>query len=224
MFRKEIPYEYQGKKIWYAISIIGLALSIDDRRIAIIAEDITDKKQYQQILVENEEKLRSITHNISGIVFRYNIRKSIHEFFNDNLKKITGYRADEIVSHNNLPFYSIIHPDDTQYVIPKMQESIKTGKEYSIQYKVIKKNGSIIHVNEQGRVILGHDGKPEYIDGIIFEISDIIETAARYRRLFESAPIAIVEDNFSDLYTFFEMLKEQGISDIKLLFSDAHKL
>lgn len=218
VFRREIPYEYQGKKIWYAISIVGLALSLDDLRIAIIAEDITDKKQYQQKLVVNEEKLRSITHNIPGIVFRYNIRNNTHEFFNDNLEKITGYRADEIVSHDNLPFYSITHPDDAQYVIPKLLESIKTGNEYTIQYKIIKKDVSIIHVYEQGRIIPGLDGKPEYIDGIIFEISDIIETAARHRSLFESAPIAIVEDDFSELYTFFSMLKEQGISDLHTFF------
>jgi PAS domain S-box-containing protein len=218
VYRTEIPYEYLGKKLWYAISIIGLSLSLNDRKIAIIAEDITEKKLFQQKTIDSEEMLRSITHNIPGIVFRYNIRTKVHEFFNDNLEKLTGYSLKEITSHHNIPFYSIIHSDDIHNIEPIISESIKTGNEYNIQYKIIKKDRAIIHAHEQGRVIFNQAGNPEYIDGIIYECSEIIEIAARYRNLFQSAPIAIVEDNFSQFYSYVEKLRKTGVSDFNNYF------
>jgi len=221
VYRTEIYYTYHDTGFWYAVSIIGLALSPQERKIAIIAEDITDKKQYQQKIIENEEKLRSITQNIPGIVFRYNIRHNIHEIFNDNLERITGYTTHDITSHYNLPFYSVIHPDDIPGILPVMLESVRRGSDYTLQYRIFTKDKRLIHVYEQGRVIHDHEGQAEYIDGVIFDISDIVLNASRYKNLFDSAPIALVEDDFSEFYTFISHLKKKGISDFQMYF-DTH--
>lgn len=50
---------------------------------------------------------------------------------------------------------------------------------------------------------------------------DLLESERRYRRVFENSPISIWEEDFSEIRTFFDLLKKEGVTDIEQ-YLDAH--
>lgn len=52
------------------------------------------------------------------------------------------------------------------------------------------------------------------------EIAERIQSEARYRRLFEDAPIALWEEDFSATKTYLEQLRTQGITDFERYFDE----
>lgn len=61
---------------------------------------------------------------------------------------------------------SAIHPDDRDYAISALQETLETGKDYYIRKRLLTKNGGIKHVISRADVIKNDAGKPVKLVGV----------------------------------------------------------
>lgn len=230
VYREVIPYIRNGQESWYAISIIGISLSVNSQLIAIIAEDVTETRKIQAKLKENEEKLRSFTTNIPGITYRYTLTARKTEFFNDNLQKMTGYHEQEITTKDHVALHSLVIPEDVEGITASIASALLSGEGYSAQYRIRRKDGVCIHLQEQGSPYKGEDGGIRWIDGVIFDITPAkeieeknIRLEKRYHSLFKSVPVAICEDDFSQFRMYIEEMRRAGIVDFKEYFEQNPK-
>jgi signal transduction histidine kinase len=65
---------------------------------------------------------------------------------------------------------SLIHPDDRDRVERDVWEAIDAGRQFELEYRVLTASGDERGVLERGCAVRGHDR--EWLDGIIFDISD----------------------------------------------------
>lgn len=59
-----------------------------------------------------------------------------------------------------------VHPDDRDYAISALQETLETGKEYYIRKRLLTKSGGVKHVISRADVIKDEEGRPVKLVGV----------------------------------------------------------
>ena len=83
-------------------------------------------------------------------------------------------------------FFASIHPDDLPSARAAIDESLRTGAPYATEYRLRKRDGSVIWVTAQGRPAFDDEGRPTRFPGITFDITS-------RRRAEEDARAAVTE-------------------------------
>lgn len=139
-------------------------------------------------IYESEEKFKLIANNIPGTVYLSNYdEKASKVFLNDEIEKLTGYSKTEFLE-NNLSFLSLIHPDEKEKIIGQQINDLGLGKPIHSTYRIKKKSGEYIWVEEFGDAIK-KDDNINYIGGIYFDITNQkeAEDAIKAKELAEAA-------------------------------------
>jgi PAS domain S-box-containing protein len=121
-------------------------------------------------LRDRETSFRVLSENLPGIVYRFSLQndKKLH-FFNNMLETMTGY--SEMPIGEVCPMQPIILPEDMVMTIAAIDQAIAEQKPYKVDYRIMHKDGDVRFFIERGRPIVDADGKPSYIDGVIFDIT-----------------------------------------------------
>ena len=131
---------------------------------------------------------------------------------NSQFCSLLGYTQEEI---RKLNFQTISHHDDLQEDLLQF-ERVKKGeiKDYSIQKRVLKKNGIAIWINLTVSPLLKKNDSFTNHIAIIEDISKkkqteklIKKSASRFKSLFDDSPIPLWEENFSAVKNYLIELK-----------------
>ncbi|MFM9842639.1 MAG: PAS domain-containing sensor histidine kinase [Dongiaceae bacterium] len=159
--------------------------------------DITKQKESELRLEsaladlrESEAKFRSLVGNIPGAVYRTRIDDWSHVYLSDMAEQITGYSAADILSGKVPPSIDRVHPDDRALVVKTTLEAIENRTPYSLEFRIIHRNGSIRWVLE--KCMIGQiEGSGDYFfDGVIVDITDRKRAEAELKQTKELAESA----------------------------------
>jgi PAS domain S-box-containing protein len=124
-------------------------------------------------LTQNEERFRGLVANIPGAIYRCRCDSDwTMEYISHAIKSISGYPASDFIRNQERTYSSIIHPSDRDIVEIIVDHSMVIQEPYTMDYRILHRDGSIHWFHEQGQVIFDTDGKPLYLDGAIFDITD----------------------------------------------------
>ncbi len=87
-------------------------------------------------------------------------------------KEMLGYREDEVVDINIEKFYSMIHPSDADYVKRAVQNHLKKGETFNIEYRIRKKDGSYHWYLDSGKAVIDKENKPVRMVGSIIDVTE----------------------------------------------------
>ena len=157
----------------------------------VLANNISsalERNRNETKILESEEKFKLIANNIPGTVYLSKFDAfSTKIFLNDEIFNLTGYSKSEFIE-NNLSFLSLIHPDDKDEVIENQIDNLQSGMPLHNVYRIRRKSGEFIWVEEFGDVIKRGD-EIEFVGGIYFDITNKKETedAIKAKQLAEAA-------------------------------------
>jgi PAS domain S-box-containing protein len=136
-----------------------------------LLEDIVQERT--KALRESEESYRTLTESLPGIVYRLFIREN-HRiyFFNSMVSSMTGYKLEELKSGQVSSINPFIIAEDRANVVAAVRTACMEDRPFEVEYRFQHRDGSIRHFCERGRPICGTDGKPLYIDGVIFDTTE----------------------------------------------------
>src|SRR3954470_20872632 len=119
----------------------------------------------------NDAMLRSLIDSIPGAIYRCACdRDWTMEWLSDEIETMTGYPASDFIGNAVRTFASIEHPDDHEYVAAGVMESLATGRPYSLEYRLVRADGSSCWVLERGLAQQAGDGR-WWLDGAIFDVT-----------------------------------------------------
>lgn len=113
-------------------------------------------------------------------------------FINDELLDLLGYTYEEFIADTHEMMENTIHPDDIPCVWKRINESFENHKEYKVEYRIKKKDGSYIWVYDIGRKIIVDDNREAVISVIVDNSAD--------QRLKKRLRTEALKDSLTDLY------------------------
>lgn len=67
---------------------------------------------------------------------------------------------------------ALIHPEDKKKLVRGAIQAMREQKPLSIDHRIIRQDGTIRYVHEEGKVILDRNGKPSRLIGTVLDITD----------------------------------------------------
>ncbi|MNF43592.1 Signal transduction histidine-protein kinase BarA [compost metagenome] len=154
---------------WLWVLDIGKVMQRDAQGVATrvtgVLQDITQAVEAQLAIVENQSKLQSMIANIPGVVFR-SLPNSAREmmFVSDVIEGLSGYSAQHFLS--GWAYRELVHPDDLGIFDCCLDDG-----SYMLEYRIITATQEVRWVYDKGQTI-DVDGVPQYLDGVIFDITE----------------------------------------------------
>jgi PAS domain S-box-containing protein len=95
-------------------------------------------------------------------------------------------------------FVAGIHPDDREWVGEKIGQAVTSGSDFSEEYRVQLKDGTVRWLSARGRAYLDSEGRPTRFPGVVFDITDrkttelaLQNSEERFRAMFAQAPVGM---------------------------------
>lgn len=193
----EIEYRVshaEGRVIWLHESGQG----VYDKEGALqyidgIITDITKKKENEAALKETQEMVTTIINNMVGAVSRCLFDAQFTTlFYSDKIHAITGYPAEAFMS-GEVVFASIIFPEDIEYVAEHIRQSVQRHEPYSVEFRIIHKQGHVVWVHENGQAVFDEQGNILYLDGTTTDITDKKKAEQSFKELTDFLPQTVYE-------------------------------
>jgi PAS domain S-box-containing protein len=178
-----------------------------------LQEQSIERDRAEHARRESEERYRSFVHNFEGIAFRQTLDLD-PIFLHGAVRRITGYSAESLVS-GRLRWDALVHPEDRSARNDQLA-ALRTVPGYlgELEYRIIHKDGDIRWVREQTRNQPGADGRPAYIQGAIYDITDHLRAQrelAAYRDQLEE----LVGERTSELTQVNRQLQQEIVERIE---------
>ena len=117
-----------------------------------------------------EVLLRALMHNVPGAIYRCKPDDDWSmAIIGDEIERIAGYPASDFTGEVRT-FASVIHPDDREYVRREVDAAVNAERPFSLEYRIVTSGGEERWVHERGQRTV--DGDEEWLDGVIFDITD----------------------------------------------------
>ena len=143
-------------------------------------------------LRESEEKYRTLSINIPGMIYRAMPDWSVEIISNSEI--ICGYSINEFATQK-VNWLDLIHRDDKQQIFEEGSKLSKKQMAIVQEYRILAKDGSTHWVSDHKASFIKEDGSFISIDGIVYDITErkrmeeeLASREREYRTLVESIP------------------------------------
>ena len=138
---------------------------------------ILEKLQYQNMVKEKlgskERQMETLLSNLPGMAYRCkNTQNWTMEFVSDGCRALTGYEPEDLINDKTIAYGNIIHPDDSEKVWEKVQESLTKEDYFELEYRIITKGQKEKWVWERGVRVAFDENNTEIIEGFISDITE----------------------------------------------------
>ncbi|MDQ3549765.1 MAG: PAS domain S-box protein, partial [Chloroflexota bacterium] len=125
-------------------------------------------------------------------------------YISPQVESVFGLTQDEWMRQTD-PWIEIVHPDDRPALLAEIGRTNQSGDPFSVEYRAIRPDGSVVWVESESRLVHDGDGQPRFWQGIISDISQrkqaeaaLREADDKYRTLVEHSPAVIFTSDIDD--------------------------
>ncbi|BAY61292.1 two-component hybrid sensor and regulator [Calothrix brevissima NIES-22] len=163
--------------------------------IAVI-EDITQHRQTEAALRQNEERLHLALEAAGMGNWDWNILTGeVH--WSANLERIFGM-APGSFNGKYETVIGMIYPQDRDLVVQAITQAVYEKQEYHIEFRFVKPDGNLRWAMGRGRVFYDDNGNPTRMMGIDLDVTDrkqteayLRESEARFHNIADNTPVLI---------------------------------
>lgn len=185
----------EGKTVNFEVQILGqdyffLISPIREEhgsinRVLAVTQNITERKQTERLLRENEERYRLVLEQTGQLVYDLDITSNTLKW-SGAIEQLTGYLPSEYqISISE--WAEQIHPDDREYATRLLEKTIESGEPYRVEYRYRRKDGSYFWVEDNGVYLKDETGKPIRMIGAMKDITAQKEMEIEKNRITEKA-------------------------------------
>ncbi len=199
----------------YDVDVTALYLpKLQGGRMAVFIRDITERKNSERALRENEKRFKLVAEAAGVMVYEFDVAKKTVVILRG--EEVLGYREKELPSPRDW-WLNEIHPQDRASTEQKLNRAIDAGMDILLEYRVRRKPGDYIIVHDTAKMVLDEQGKVTRIVGGVRDVTErkqlqnkleehtknleaiveertkkILESEQSYRELYESFDEAFI--------------------------------
>ncbi len=134
-------------------------------------------------LVQSRDEFRTLVENVPGVVFRSQIAAPwavIH--ISPSIAALTDAAPEEFVS-GRVSFGDFIVLEDFATIEEAIRRALRERTSYEVEYRMRARDGRTCWVTERGHVYVDRAGVPQWLDGVIIDITERRQAEEAIRNL-----------------------------------------
>jgi diguanylate cyclase len=170
-FDKERRYlSKEGKVIWGNVIITPLWQEGEEpSNHIVIVEDVTKRKEEEQILIASQQRIESLINTIDGIVWEGIPSQDRYTFVSKKVQDILGYTPKQFMSVPNF-WLNHLHDDDREWVKSYIEKAAEEQSHRDFEYRMIAKNGEVVWIRDIVTIV-EEPGMPITLRGIMIDVT-----------------------------------------------------
>lgn len=171
---KTLEFEYhadiRGVAVWFSVRISPRYVGNKIKGAVAVIRDITRLKESERAIREAEARYRSIFENAVEGIFQSTPEGNFIQV-NPAFARILGYDSPEDLkkSVTDIRKQTYVDPKDREKFIKELQEK---GVVKNFEFRVRRKDGKVIWLSENARVVKDAEGKILYFEGTAEDITE----------------------------------------------------
>ncbi len=147
-------------------------------RVITVIRDISERKQAEAMLWQT----KMVVEHSPMILYRLRAEEGWpFDFVSDNVDQ-SGYTAAELLS-GQVPFTSLVHPDDLTRVLGEMEAHAEQGKDaFRREYRAIIKSGQVRWVEDRVVIVRDPEGRVTHYQGVLLDITENKRLEEQFRQ------------------------------------------
>ncbi len=227
-----------GELRW--IETVGQAVWDETGRATYMAGttfDITERRRLEDALRSSETRMRHLLASSPAVIYTARPGSDFAATYcSENVEALIGFPAQEFMAESEF-WLDHVHPDDVGALRAHLAP-IRTPMRQVLEYRFRHRDGRWRWLRDDVLMTLDDAGKEAELIGSWTDITErreaedevrrlnaelehrvlertaaLARSEARYRTIFETAPMAIGEEDWSPVLRRFAVLREQGVTD-----------
>jgi PAS domain S-box-containing protein len=231
----EVPLRMKNGLTKYA-TLTARPIEIGGKSCVLtIAHDITERRRMEEELRRSTQFLETIIQSAEVWLDVIDLEGNVL-VWNKAAESISGYFQEEVVGHREI--WEWLYPDERYR--KQIMDSIPNPR-LDLETHIRRKDGETRIISWDERRLTDANGKnigsiaiaqditdekrmqndlkrySEHLEELVKQrTSSLAESEARYRRLFESSPVSLWEEDFSEVKRYLAELRSKGVGDLRL--------
>jgi PAS domain S-box-containing protein len=131
--------------------------------------------------VRLEQRYRTLIEGIPAVTFMAALDADLNELYvSPQIEELLGFTQEEWLGDPIL-WYKQLHPDDKERWHDEFAETCSTGKSFQAEYRFIARDGRVVWVRGEAKVVWSDDGRPLFMQGIAFDITKMKQAEEQLR-------------------------------------------
>jgi PAS domain S-box-containing protein len=157
--------------------------------------------------VRQEARYRTLVEEIPAVTALAALDQGVSELYvSPQIEKLLGFSQQEWIDDPIL-WYKQLHPDDRERWHKEFAQTIFTGVPFRAEYRFLARDGRVVWVLGEAKVVRDEAGRPLFIHGIAFDITKMKEAEAALRAHQEDLERLVAEKTAK----LQEKIKELGL-------------
>jgi PAS domain S-box-containing protein len=159
---------------WKWILSVGKIVEWDEAgqplRMLGIHTDITNRKESEEALKRSQDRLNLALEAAGMGIWKWTIPAN-EVLWSAKLEEMFGLSPGTFSGHFQT-FITRIHPEDRDLVMQTATEAIRTGNDFTVEFRVVQSDGRICWLVARGKVFHDAGGSPLQMTGVTLDITD----------------------------------------------------
>jgi two-component system sensor histidine kinase UhpB len=129
-----------------------------------------ERHQAEVALRESEQQYRLLVKSLPAVVYRGYFDCAV-DFFDEKVEELTGYTKPDFDSRR-LRWIDLVVSEDLTQFHEAFINGLRTSKSFLREYRIKRKDGVILWIQDRGQIICNADGWVEYVSGVFFDVTE----------------------------------------------------
>ncbi len=180
---------------------------------ACVGHDISARRAAEKARAEAENKYRTLVEQVAAISYIAELGIRGEWFYvSPQVEPITGYSQEEWMASSR--DWTRHVPQEDHVVVEAAEEASLRGQRFQAEYRIVRKDGSVIWVSDTAVVVSGSDSHP-VMEGIIVDITErkLLENQLQQSRRMEAVGRLAggIAHDFNNLLTIIKGYAELAV-------------
>ncbi len=189
-------------------------IKISDEFLLNITIDITDRKEIELTLQENQRHLSTLLESLPGMAYRCkNDPDWTMEFVSAGAEELIGYAEQDLIGNRKIAYAQLIHPGDRQKVWDQIQDALAKKQDFEITYRLQLNNSIEKWVWEKGQEIFDEKDELTALEGFISDVTERIHSEqAAEKTMIQAQALKQALDDLASQLDLSQVLKRILVS------------
>ena len=159
--------------------------------------DITQRKEAELRLEELERRYRNLVEQLPAVTYMDTADERMTPIYvSPQVERVLGSSAEAFLTGQ--VWERSLHPEDRERAIAASMAAIDAGGPFSIEYRMVRPDGTVVWIRDQGTVVRDDAGRPAYVQGLYIDVteekrleSELRSEAGKFRSLAERIPAVV---------------------------------